>query len=134
MGLSCECSCDYGNCGWWYEVHTIAKPLATKRTRKCVSCRRRISIGDPAYRINRWRIATGDVEERIHGEGGEVQLADWYFCPECGVLYHALEKVNMCFDLGTDDLRDVLREFNAEYAPKGLPGFALKLPPLAMGR
>ncbi|MGK9453203.1 hypothetical protein ACSSZE_18425 [Acidithiobacillus caldus] len=74
------------------------------------------------------------MEERIYGEGGEVYLADWYFCPECGSIYHALEKVNVCFDLGADDLRDILREFNAEYAPKGLPGFVLKLPSLAMGR
>jgi hypothetical protein len=65
------------------------------------------------------------VEERIHGEGGEVQLADWYFCPECAAIYHSLEKINVCFDLGQDDLRDILQDFNKEYAP--LPGFRLKV-------
>lgn len=110
MGLSC--ACDVDDCEWWYEVVTRAEPLDTKRSRKCVSCHTRIAVGDPAYRITRWREAREGVEERIWGECGEVYMADWYFCPVCASIYHALERINVCFDLGADDLREILAEFN----------------------
>jgi hypothetical protein len=123
MGLSC--ACDHDDYAWYYEVHTKAKPLATKRSHKCCSCKSKIKVGEPAYQINRWRQAREGVEERIFGECSEVYLAKWYFCPDCAAIYHSLEKVNVCFDLGQDDLRDILQDFNKEYAP--LPGFRLKV-------
>ncbi|MHB0888082.1 hypothetical protein [Acidithiobacillus sp.] len=127
MGISYACELDDPD--WYYEVDDRPRALDTKRSRKCVSCKIRIAIGDTVYRIIRWRRPFNDLEERIHGD--EVSMSTWYFCPECAAIYQALDKVmdkvNACVDLGHDDLRDALQEFNEMYAPKGLPGFRLKI-------
>ena len=123
MGISCACELDDPD--WYYEVHDQPCTLDTRRSRKCVSCRVRIAVGDTAYRIIRYRSPSRDIEERIYGN--EVPMSTWYFCPGCAAIYHALAKVNACVDLGKDDLRDALQEFNEMYAPKGfllrVPGF-----------
>lgn len=123
MGISCACYIDDPD--WYYEVDDQPSTLDTRRFRKCVSCRTRIAVGDTAYRIIRYRSPFSEIEERIYGD--EIPLATWYFCPRCAAIYHALAKVNACVALGYDDLRDALQEFNEMYAPKGLPGFQLKV-------
>ncbi|MCL4525556.1 MAG: hypothetical protein M1492_03480 [Gammaproteobacteria bacterium] len=52
-------------------------------------------------------------------------MATWFLCPGCAAIYHALDAVRACVDLGKDDLREALQEFNQIYAPKG---FRLRIP------
>lgn len=123
MGISC--ACDYGldDCSWYYEVHDEAKVYDWKRARKCCSCKAKLRPGTKAHCINRWRAPVSEVEENIYGEGGEVYLADWWFCERCYAIYAAFERVKVCVDL-TSDLREDLAEFNRDYAPRG---FRLKV-------
>ena len=121
MGISC--TCDIDDAAWYYEVNDHPIILDTRRSRKCVSCRARIAVGNTAYRISRYRPPRSDIEDRIYGD--EVPMADWFFCPSCHAIYQSLDKVNVCVDLGQDDLREALQEFNQLYAPKG---FSLKVP------
>jgi len=117
MGISC--ACEFDDPDWYYEVHDQPCVLDTKRFRKCVSCRAKIVIGGTAHKVHRWRSPRDEVEERIFGEGGEVYMADWYLCLTCAAIYHALEKVNACVNLGEDNLHDCLKEFNAEGSCRG---------------
>lgn len=107
--LSCSCD-DWDDADWWYETREV-KPLATKRWRKCHSCRDLIRPGDDAMEIVRWRNPGYDtIEERIYGEGGEVPMASWWLCDRCAGLYESLDDLGFC-DLLGQDLRATAREY-----------------------
>lgn len=111
MSLSCEC--DWDDPDWWYDDSRPVEPLATKRSRRCVSCNDRIKVGDDCKEFTRWRHARYDtIEERIYGEGGEVPMASWYLCDRCAGLYESLDDLGFCGLLGEKhDLRETCREY-----------------------
>lgn len=104
------CDCDYGDNAWWYEDDGDGvKPLATKRMRRCCSCKDRIAVGDECLKFVRWRNPNeGSVAERIYGD--EEPLATWYLCDRCAGLYESLDGLGFCGLLG-QDLRSVCREY-----------------------
>lgn len=109
MSLSCECDTD--DCAWYYSPRDY-EPLATKRARKCCSCKARIAVGDLALPFTRWKTPEYDtIDERIYGEGGEVPLAEWYMCERCGDLYLSITELGYCIDLGRDDMREIVKEY-----------------------
>lgn len=106
------CDCDYGDdVAYWYETDDEVRPLATKRMRRCCSCKDRIAVGDDCQSFTRWRNPNyGSVAERIFGEGGEEPLATWYLCDRCAGLYESLDSLGFCGLLG-QDLRKSCREY-----------------------
>ncbi len=123
MGISCSCDNNPDNAAWFYSIdYTKSHILTVKRSRKCVSCKMHLALGDVVHPIKRYRSPRHYIEEKIYGE--EVPLATWYLCPTCFYIYRALDKVNACVDIGTDNLQDCLEEFNRDYAPSG---FKLKV-------
>ena len=107
--LTCECG--DGDYSWWYYEPEEVKPLATKRMRRCCSCKDRIEVGDDCMAFPRFRTAEPEsVEERIYGDGGEVTLATWYMCDRCAGLYESLNSLGFCNLLG-QDMRKVCREY-----------------------
>ena len=108
MSLSCYCDGDYE---WYYTPTENYAPLATKRSRKCCSCRGRIAVGDLAVRFERFTYASEDsVRARIYGEGSEIPLPSWFMCERCGDLYYSLDELGFCVDLG-GDMRRLVREY-----------------------
>jgi hypothetical protein len=108
MPLSCDC--DNDDPDWWYRANPVA-PLATKRSRKCCSCKERIAVGDDAMEFVRWRTpAYESVAERIYGEGGEEPLASWWLCDRCAGLYESLDALGFCIGAG-EDMRSLAREY-----------------------
>ena len=122
MGISCGCD-ESDDCEWYYEVDFQPSILDTRRSRKCVSCKTKIAVGEAVFMVARYRPPRHKIEENIHGD--EVPLANWHLCPRCGAIFHALHALNVGVDLGNDDMHDCLKEFNALYAPEG---FSLKVP------
>ena len=106
------CDCDYGDdAEWWYDDTAEVVPLATKRMRRCCSCKERIAVGEDCKPFRRWRTPNYDsIEERIYGEGGEVPLPTWYLCDRCAGLYESLDGLGFCNLLG-QDMREVCREY-----------------------
>jgi len=103
------CSCDFDDPSWWYEGVQPLKPLATKRWRRCCSCKDRIAVGDECGAIHRWRRPNeGSIAERIYGD--EEPLATWYLCERCDGLYASLDGLGFC-NLIDQDLREVCREY-----------------------
>lgn len=109
-----SCGCDNDDCEWWYEDQADVSPLATKRMRRCVSCKERIAVGDDCKKFTRWRTVSDyrdpEVLVRIYGEGGEMALPAWYLCDRCAGLYESLDSLGFC-DLLGQDMRAVAREY-----------------------
>lgn len=98
--MSLVCTHEYydgDNFDWWWYSPDDEVPLATKRSRKCCSCGRKINVGDMARRVRRYRSAT--EWESIRGLGDEVQIADWYLCETCGDLAYSLAELGFCYTL-----------------------------------
>lgn len=109
------CSCD--DPAWFFAPpgdDDFDLPLATKRGRRCPSCKTWVRVGEPATRFQRWRYASGHVEERIYGEWGEVPMPDLYLCERCAELYSNLEALGFC--VGPDEnLLETTREYAEVY-------------------
>ena len=114
MSLYCDSGYDYDDVVWWWYQPADEAPLATKRSRKCCSCKKKkISVGDVARKVQRFRPPTGFEEERGIAYD-EVQLADWYLCETCGDLSDALREVGFCYSLGDQSLKKQIREYREE--------------------
>lgn len=101
---------------WWYEPNDEA-PLATKRSRKCCSCGKKIAVGETARKIRRFRHPSercNYIEESIYGD--EVPLADWYLCEPCGDLADSLAELGFCYTLGDDSLAKQIDEYRRKEA------------------
>jgi len=72
--MSLTCSCGDG-CDWYFTNKDDFQKLQTKRSRRCCSCGDKIKPGDDCVEFDRYKIAKTEIEERIHGECGEVPLA-----------------------------------------------------------
>jgi hypothetical protein len=101
--LSLSCSCDYdGGDNWKYTPPKDYSTLATKRARRCCSCKEKISVGDMCGVFHRSRPPMGDIEERIY-DGNDVDMSTWYMCEECTDQYFNLTALDFCIMLGGDD-------------------------------
>jgi len=111
MSLSCSCEfypSDYDS--WYWEDHSSFKPLATKKRRRCCSCKEQINIGSDTIEFFRYRNTKNDIEERIHGE--RVSLASSFMCEECAGLYLALDELGYgCLDI-SQPMKDYVDEYN----------------------
>lgn len=105
------CDCNYDDPAWWHEGMGEIAPLATKRMRRCCSCKERIAVGEDCAAITRYRRPGYDtIEERIYGEGGAVPLATWYLCDRCAGLHESLDALGFCNLIG-QNLVEVCREY-----------------------
>ena len=108
-------SCDYGDGGdfdWYWESNFQYYPLNTKRSRKCCSCKAKISVCEESMIVHRHHSPSNDIEERIYGD--EVPMTKWYLCETCGDLALSLNELGFCFTLGDDSLKQQIAEYRAE--------------------
>lgn len=116
MSLSCGCGEDFRDGDWWWQIEHSPEfiPLLTKRWRKCCSCGKHVTPGDDVVEVYRYRQANTDIEERFHG--GEVPLASWWLCEECGGLAMAINDLGMCYELGpnSQSLKKQIADYREE--------------------
>ena len=110
MSLSCECYDDYDGDGWFFYQPDDYSTLKTKRARRCCSCGERIAVGDTVVEFERARGPRDDIEERIYGEGNEIELASWFMCESCGDQYFNLTALGFCITL-PENMHKLLREY-----------------------
>lgn len=121
--MSISCSCGYlDGAAWFYYPPGMQVTLSGPRAKRCKSCKKRLPPGGQCRQYARFRNPKNLIEENIHGN--EVPLAHWYLCPECAAIHDALSDAQVCADLDSNLLEDLM-EFNATYAP--IPGFCLKV-------
>ena len=95
--LTCSCGDDSE---WYYAPADGVAPLATKRWRKCCSCKVKIQVGEDCRALRRWRHPGYEtVAERIYGDGGEEPLTTWYLCDRCAGLYESLNSLGFCITM-----------------------------------
>ena len=111
MPLVCECSDDYDR---YYRQPADFSVLATKRRKRCISCRVLIDIGSVVLYFERVRVTLSEIEERIYGEDAEIDLAAQYHCESCGDLFYSLADLGFCVDI-EENMRDLVREYADVY-------------------
>lgn len=104
MSISCGCGGDYD---WFYIPSDWFAPLDKKRARRCISCQKKIKIGEDCLKLNRYRTPNCDYEEKRFGD--EVPLADKYYCEECGEIFLNLTAYGYCVYVGEENIREDLR-------------------------
>lgn len=114
MSLSCDAGAGHDGSDWWWFGPEDEAPLTTKRSRKCCSCGVKVSVGDTARKIQRYRPAT-EWEER-RGFASEVKLANWYLCETCDDLADSISELGFCYSLGGDTLAEQIAEYRREEA------------------
>jgi hypothetical protein len=111
MSLFCDNDRDTDGCDWWWYPPKDEAPLATKRSRKCCSCGEKVSRGDTARMVERYRPPT-EFEETRGIACDEVPMADWYLCETCGDLADSLSELGFCYTLGDgESLKQQLKEY-----------------------
>ena len=112
MPLTCDSDGDYD---WFYESPADYSTLATKRSRKCCSCKSRIAIGDTVLKFRCYRGPQHDIEESIYGD--EVPMADKFMCESCGDQFYNLDALGFCISLG-ENMKHLLAEYVDVYVRK----------------
>jgi hypothetical protein len=112
--MSLYCGTDFDDGGDWYWVGPYDEaPLATKRGRRCCSCKALIKVGEVSRLVERFRPATEFEEVRGIACDG-VQMPNWYLCEKCGDLSDSLTELNFCYTLGGDSLKKQINEYMEE--------------------
>ncbi len=114
MSIYCSSGGDWDGDGDWYlYAPKDEAPLATKRSRKCCSCKTKIKVGDIARQVERARPPTEWEEDRGIAYD-EVFLAPWYLCETCGDLVESLTEIGYCYHLGVESIAYQIKEYIAE--------------------
>lgn len=114
MSLSCNTGDgDYSDCEWvWSAPEGFTETAIEGPRKRCKSCRSLIKHGSDAVHIQRSREIRSDIEERIYGCDGEVSLAPYWMCEECGGLLLSLLEHGYSLDI-EDDMRELVKEHAA---------------------
>jgi len=116
--LSCECDED-----WYPEPgdQGISKieysTLQTSKRQRCWSCERLIEIGADVLVFSRYKVPYTDVEIKIYGDDGEIDLANKYHCERCGDIYLSLEELGFCV-YPEDNQFELLDDYHKHYSPQ----------------
>lgn len=113
MSIYCDTGHDDDGGGdWWWMTPSKEATLTTKRSRKCCSCREKISVGDMTREVRRFRHPTEREEMRIASD--EIKLASWYLCEACGDLADSLAELDFCYSLGDESLKKQIADYRSE--------------------
>jgi len=112
MSISCDSGYD-GDGDWWWIGPYPEEPLLTKRARRCCSCKTKISVGEIARKVERYRPPT-EFEETHGIFYDEVQMVNWYMCETCGDLSDSLTELKFCYSLGDESLKKQILDFRIE--------------------
>jgi len=110
--MTLSCSCDFEDCAFFYDSPTDYETLDTIRRGRCLSCKDQIDVGAITTAFPSWRPPNSDIEERIHGEDGEVPMATKYMCEECSDLFFSLTELGYCITIGTHTMKELVAMHN----------------------
>ena len=113
--MSLTCYCDYGNPSWYYDAPDDYTKLTTNRRRRCSSCNELINVGDTCTIFTRQRHPETEIEIKIFGEDGEIDIAPMYHCEACADLYFNFQELGFTCVAPNENMRDLVREYQSEY-------------------
>lgn len=107
--MSVACDCSGGDYDWYYIPPKDFQALETSRRKRCYSCRELIELGADCGAFDRVRSPISEVEERIYGEDGEIELAPVFMCEECVGLFWSITELGFCINLEKGErMRDLV--------------------------
>ena len=111
MGLSCDYDFDPDAGQTVWEHNDEFTTLATRRRRKCCSCKARIEPGAKVVKFRRWKVPEYDIEISLYGDDGwdGPPRAPMFHCEPCGNLYLFLQGFKYSFPVD-DDMRKLAKE------------------------
>ena len=113
MSLSCKCDYGDGDYDWYYIEPNDYEVLATKRARRCSSCKDPVPVGSTCSHFDIYRPPNCDIEERIHGD--EVYQAPMWHCERCSDLYFSLNDLGFTCIQPDESMLDLAKEYAATY-------------------
>ena len=117
MSLSCKCDYD-GDFGSYYSHPNNYTTLQTTMRKRCKSCNELIDKGAICTKFDIHRSPKYEVEEKIYGEDGEIELAPMYHCESCADMYFNLQELGFeCISL-YEDMRKLVKEYQEVYLKK----------------
>jgi len=114
--LSCSIP-DVDDADWFFSTPIDFIRLETGRRKRCRSCNVLIELGACCIKFERFRYPVTDIEEKIYGEDGEIELGTYYHCEKCGEQYFNLDALGFCLD-PEDNMLDCLKEYKSDYLGK----------------
>ena len=109
--LTCTCPEYSGEPGtWFFYGQKDFEKFPTKRRKRCCSCKALINQGADCLRFERWRGPSNDIEDKIYGDDGEIRIADWFMCEQCGEIYMNLTDIGYCV-MPNEHMEEYLKEY-----------------------
>ncbi len=115
--MSLSCGYNDGDFSWFYTPPNDFTPFEGPKRKRCSSCKELIDIGALSLKFSCYRPPKDEIEDRIHGEDGEIPIADKHLCEKCGDQYFNLSELGFCIDI-TNNIMDLLKEYVEEYGRK----------------
>ena len=111
--MSLSCSCDYGDDpAWYYRPPKDYSILEASKRKRCGSCKELIDIGSTVALFRCSRPVRTEIEERIYGDAGYIEIADKFLCEECADLYFNLYELGFTCIAPDEDMRDLVKLYN----------------------
>jgi len=130
MPLSCSCDWDYepepGQWIFYHENDLDFKPLKSNRAKRCCSCNNLVKLGDECLSFERYRYPYNEIEAKINNvdwdgfEEPTIKMSDLILCEKCGEIYLNLNNVGFECLLPTENMQEMLRQYQVEYVPPKL--------------
>jgi hypothetical protein len=110
MSLSCSCP-EWEGEGEFYIPPDDFSIFNRNRSKKCASCKSRIAKDMCCLEIKRFRGPITEIEAKIFGEDGEINLASKFLCESCGEIFLNLEAAGFCVE-PTAHMHELLEEYH----------------------
>lgn len=114
MPLSCYCDY-YDDYEWFYYSPVDYTKLDTTKRKRCSSCGSLIDINATVAKFNCFRPPKDEIEEKIYGEDGEIEMAPKYLCEECADIYFSLFELGFECVSPEENMRELLEEYKELY-------------------
>ena len=131
------CSCDYDGYepdpgdwefDWTWHSKIDFEPFQKWVSKRCVSCNELIRFGNLCLEFGRSRYPYNEIEARITGtdwdsfEEPSIKIPPVYQCEKCGEIYLNLDSVGFECIVPSEDMNDLLKQYQHDYAPPKLKG------------
>jgi hypothetical protein len=113
MTLSCWCPDEAPT--WQYELPDGYTPFPTLMRRKRCSCGKLINPGELAARFFRTRQPQTEIEYKIYGEYGEVEISALWLCERCADIFFSLHELGYDCVAPDEKMLDLLEEYKDDH-------------------
>jgi len=117
MPLTCSCDFD-SEYDWYYISPNDYTVFSGKRRKRRTSCRELINFDESVASFSCYRPARDEIEERIYGEDGEIDIADKILCEKCSDIYFSLRELGFECISPKENMYELAKEHRNTYSQR----------------